>query len=61
MQVKIRRDEGQVTAGIGSSYCGGKVIPKGEAIGHTMGCWVWVYVVRGIGETAIIQYCCSHN
>ena len=46
VQVKILRDEGQVTAGIGSSYCRGKVIPKGEAIGHTMGCWVSICGVR---------------
>ena len=46
MQVKVLREWGQDTGGVGSSYCGGKVIPKGEAIGHTMGCWVSICGVR---------------
>jgi len=46
VQVKVLREWGQDTVGVGSSYCGGKVIPKGEAIGHTMGCWVSICGVR---------------
>jgi len=47
VRVRVLRDDGQDTAGVGSSYCGGNGHPKGEAIGHTMGCWVSICGMGG--------------
>ena len=39
VRVRLLREWGQGTAGVGARYCGVQGITKGEAVGHTTGYW----------------------